>query len=258
MWASSWLAGNSAPDDVIDALHAWAPMHLVWAENQATAERTGLPWPDPRDDGVAALLPSIRRAAADPGSQLRLVLPGPGDVRGLPAGTEFATAAVDACEGILIGTPGRPGVGLVPHVEGPDVLRWTAYTIDRIPVGLHHPGLGEAEYSMREAVRDAATALETLNLLETGSDADPRVLIAGAMARTAGHRYPTEMPARAVRILDSADQVAAILVVAEKSAPGRTVSATGAVAIEDLLRPLWSAVRSARAAAINGAATTEV
>ncbi|WP_070378522.1 hypothetical protein [Rhodococcus sp. WMMA185] len=254
VWASSWLAGKSAPDNVIDALHEWAPMHLVCAENEATAEHTGLPWPDPRNDGVAALLSTIRRAAGDPGARLHVTLPGPGDVRGLPAGTSFATAAIDAGEGVLIGAPGSPGLGLVPRVEGPDVLRWTGYTIDRVPLDLHHTGLGEAEYCMREAVRDAATALETLELLDTGSDDDPRELIADALARTARHRYPSEVPARMLRIMDSADQVAAILVVAEKLAPGRTVSATGATAVEDLLRPLWSAVRSARSSAVNSAA----
>ncbi|MEV0946652.1 hypothetical protein [Rhodococcus sp. NPDC049939] len=254
VWARSWLVGKSAPDHVIDAMHGWAPMHLVCAENEETAGLTGLPWPDPRDVGVAALLPPIRRAAADPEPHLRLVLPGPGDVRGLPAGTEFAAAALRAGEGILAGAPGGPGLGLIPSTEGPDVLRWTVYAIDHIPLDLHHIGLGEAEYGMREAVRDAAKALETLELLDTASGNDPRALVADALARSSRHRYPAEMPARALRILDSADRVAAILGVAEKSAPDRTVSATGAATVEDLLRPLWSVVRSARGAAINATA----
>lgn len=254
VWASSWLAGNSAPDDVIDALHAWAPMHLVCAGDHVTAGRTGLPWPDPQDRGAAALLQTIRRAVSEPDTEIRLVLPGPGDVRGIPAGTTFAAAAVSAGEGILIGPQGRLGTGLVPQVEGPDVLRWTVSCLEQLPVDAHHTGLGEAEFTMRETVRDAAAALETLHMLDSGFGADPRALIADALAESALHRYPATIPARALRILDSADQVAAILTVAEQMAPARTVTASAAASLEDLLRPLRSAVRSARTAAINACA----
>ena len=45
-----------------------------------------------------------------------------------------------------------------------------------------------------------------------------------------------------------------ILTVAEQMAPARTVSASGAATMEDLLRPLRSAVRSARTAAVNASA----
>ncbi|QDQ92549.1 hypothetical protein FND50_18290 [Rhodococcus sp. WB9] len=254
VWASSWLAGNSAPDDVIDALHAWAPMHLACAEDEGTAGRTGLPWPHPQDAGVTALLQTMRRSVSQPETEIRLVLPGPGDVRGLPAGTEFASAAISAGEGVLVGPPGRSGTGLVPHVEGPDVLRWTVSTIERLPLDAHHTGLGEAEFTMRQAVRDAAAALEALHMLDSGFGADPRALIAEALAQSARHRYPATIAPRALRILDSADQVAAILTVAEQMAPARTVSASGAATLEDLLRPLRSAVRSARTAAVNACA----
>ena len=31
VWANAWLAGQAAPDDVLDALAAWAPAHSVIA-----------------------------------------------------------------------------------------------------------------------------------------------------------------------------------------------------------------------------------
>ncbi|XGU20207.1 hypothetical protein ACETU7_04045 [Rhodococcus sp. 3Y1] len=123
VWAASWLAGDAAPDDVIDALAAWAPMHLIGAADAETAVRHDLEWPGVTASGVPTLLRIARSEAAE----VRLVLPTAGDVRGLPTGTEFARAAIATGEGIQIGAVGKPGVGLVPSKEGPDVLRWTVF-----------------------------------------------------------------------------------------------------------------------------------
>ena len=98
------------------------------------------------------------------------------------------------------------------------MLRWTVSTIERLPLDAHHTGLGEAEFSMRQAVRDAAAAFGAM-LVPVFGRADPRALIADALAQSARHRYPPVAP-RALRILDSADHVAAILTVAEQMAPG--------------------------------------
>lgn len=254
VWAASWLAGDSAPDDVIDALQQWAPMHLVGAADAETALATDLVWPGVQDGGAPILLRLVRRSIATTGG-LRLVLPAPGDVRGLPASSPFARAALDAGEGVIVGEPGQPGIGLVPVVEGPDVLRWTVHSIAAVPPVAEHTGLGEAEYAMREAIRDAADALLQLSSVQTGrADGDPRRRIAEALDDRAHHRYPDSMPTRALRILDSSDQVAAILSVAEHDSPTEAPSATGAAAREELLRPLWSAVRTARVAAVSASA----
>lgn len=255
VWAGSWLAGDSAPDDVIDALHQWAPMHIVGASDAETALSTGLDWPGVTDGAAPILLRLVRRAADDDSAEVRLLLPAPGDVRGLPAGTGFARAALDAGEGVLVGASGRPGIGLVPVVEGPDVLRWSVFPIATVPAPTEHIGLGEAEYAMREAVRDAADALLQLSTVHTGRPGtDPRRRIAEALDDRAHHHYPDSVPTRALRILDSADQVAAILAVAEDDSPTEAPSASGAAAREQLLRPLWTAVRTARVAAVTACA----
>ncbi|MDH6678842.1 hypothetical protein M2284_003055 [Rhodococcus sp. LBL1] len=255
VWAGSWLAGDSAPDDVIDALHQWAPMHIVGASDAGTAMSTGLGWPGVQDGAGPILLRLVRQAAASDAAEVRLVLPAPGDVRGLPAGTGFARAALDAGEGVLVGETGQPGIGLVPVVEGPDVLRWTVFPIETVPAPGAHTGLGEAEYAMREAIRDAADALLQLSSVHTGRPGtDPRRRIAEALDDRAHHRYPDAVPTRALRILDSADQVVAILAVAEDDSPTEAPSASSAAAREDLLRPLWTAVRTARVAAVSACA----
>lgn len=254
LWAASWLAGDSAPDDVIDALQQWAPMHLVGAADAATAVSTDLAWPGVQDGAAPILLRLVRRCT-DTSGALRLVLPAAGDVRGLPAGTDFARAALDAGEGVIVGDPGEPGIGLVPVVEGPDVLRWTVHSIESVPQVVEHTGLGEAEYAMREAIRGAAEALLQLSSVQTGrADGDPRRRIAEALDDRAHHRYPDSLPTRALRILDSADQVATILEVAEHDSPTEAPSASSAAAREELLRPLWSAVRTARVAAVSASA----
>ncbi len=258
MWAGSWLAGRSAPDDLLDALRTWAPQQSVAAGDPVTGGHTGLPWAAHDDAeaapgaGIMVLLKLIREATAAPDAQMRLVLPVPGDVRGLPAGSEFAAAATEAGEGLLLGTPGTEGTGLVPVWTDDETLRWTVYATP-IPLSAEPDmPLGEAEYSMRQAVRDAADALQQLQTtrMDTGG-VGPRELIEAELADHTRHAYPESMPLRARRILDSADQVAAILTVAEREPASAPTSASAAAAQESLLRPLWNAIRAARLAAVH-------
>ncbi|MFZ3394729.1 hypothetical protein TVH25_15835 [Rhodococcus sp. 7Tela_A2] len=253
LWAGAWLSGRAAPDEVIDALHEWAPMHLVAAAEADAKHRAGLTGQDPQD-GAAVLLTVIRRADPAGGSGIRLLLPSPGDVRGLPVGIAFSAAATAAGEGVLVGAPGTPGLGLVPTVEGPDVLRWTVFAVPAVPELTDLPGLGEAEFTMREAVRDAAATLTGIRTVgDDGRSTDPRAEIAAEIAEYARHRYPDSIPQRAVRILDAADQVAAILTVAGRGGGLRAGSATTLDARESALRPLWTAVRHARVGAVDAA-----
>ena len=249
LWAGSWLAGSSAPDDVVEALHEWASQQLVAAGDPVTAGETGLPWQDGVETGVIALLKTFREASAS--GEIRLVLPAAGDVRGLPAGTDFARAAVSEGNGILIGRPGEPGTGLVPHMDQEDVLQWTVFSVVVPLTAVDEMSLGEAEYSMREAVRDAADALMAVHSVDGGAaGAPPRDLIEDELHELARYRYPATIPDRSRRVLDAADHVAAILTVAEREPTSSAASATGAAVREQTLRPLWAAVRAARMAAV--------
>ncbi|MCX5046639.1 hypothetical protein OG921_26040 [Aldersonia sp. NBC_00410] len=251
-WAGSWLAGAAAPDDVLDALHAWAPRHRVGAADAVTAGCVGMPWPETETTGLTELLKTVREAVAAPGARLRLVLPVAGDVRGLAAGSPFAAAAVAAGEGLLAGTPGATGVGLVPHRPTAETMQWTLFS-EVLPDLPEEISLGEAEYAMREAVRAAADALAALQSVAVGSAADPRALVEAELNRSASHSYPSSMPIRARRVLDSADRVAAILTVAARQPASAPASVSGAGLQEDALRPLWTAIRTARLAAVNSA-----
>ena len=263
VWGNAWLAGVAAPDDVLDALSQWAPRHSVTAYDAVAAGRTGLPWPDVNHSGTMSLLQTLRTAAGIPAGApaISVVLPVPGDVRGLPAGTQFQRDAVTAEEAILIsGGPSSPAVGLVPDFEFDDGdesdeaelsgLSWTAYSLPGVPIS-EHLDLGEAEFALRSAVRSAADALGAIRAEAGGVDvADPRRLVEQVLESSGLHRAPDHAPSRALRVLENAAHIDAIVTVSSELMPIGLQSSSEAQIANDALRPLSAVVRSARLAAV--------
>ncbi len=267
VWSNAWLAGVAAPDDVLDALSQWAPRHSVTAYDAVAAGSTGLPWPDVNHFGTMSLLQTLRTAAGRPAGEpvISVVLPVPGDVRGLPAGTQFQRDAVTAGEAILIqGDPSSPAVGLVPDFEYDDSdaidesgeaelagLSWTVFSLPGVPVS-EHLDLGEAEYALRSAVRSAADALGTIRAEAGGVDvADPRRLVEQVLESSSRHPAPDHAPSRALRVLENAAHIDAIVTVSSGLMPIGLQSSSEAQIANEALRPLTGVVRSARLAAVN-------
>ncbi|MFM9035003.1 MAG: hypothetical protein ACKOQ4_12110 [Mycobacterium sp.] len=261
VWANAWLAGQAAPDDVLDALSAWAPTHSVTAYDAVAAGRTGLPWPDIDDAGTMSLLQTVRTASTPRGGgwprrpAVTLALPVPGDVRGLPVGSQFQTDALEAGEAVLVSAEDGSAIGLVPTAESGDEdplspqtsLLWSVYSLQGLPSG-DHIDLGEAEYALRSAVRSAAETLDGLKLV-AGQD-DPRGLVEEVLQANCHHQIPDHAPARAVRVLSTAAHVDAIITVSSDVAPIATQSASQAHIADAALRPLSAVVRAARSAAV--------
>jgi hypothetical protein len=265
VWANAWLAGAAAPDDVLDALSQWAPRHSVTAYDSVAAGRTGLPWPDLNDAGAVSLLQTLRTAAGPGGSvpPIGVALPVPGDVRGLPAGTQFERDAVTASEAIIV--PGDPSaaIGLVPDFDYPDIddesdvvpdpcgLSWTVYSVPgAMPV--EHLDLGEAEYALHSAVRSAADALGALRAGAANADVeDPRGLVEQVLESGRLHRVPGHAPTRALRVLENAASIDAIITVSSGLIPIGLNSSADVQIASDALRPLAGVVRSARMAAVS-------
>ena len=260
VWANAWLAGAAAPDDVLDALSRWAPRHSVAAYDAVAAGQAGLPWPDVTDAGAVTLLPTLRAAAGRrsvPEPSISIALPVPGDVRGLAAGTQFERDALAAGEAIIIADEHGRAIGLVPEFayddpesDAPELcaLAWTVYSLPGVPVS-EHLDLGEAEYALRSAVRSAA---DTLGAIRTGSGgievADPRGLVEQVLESERRHCAPADAPRRALRVLENAAHVDAIITVSSGLMPaGRSSEAQIA---NNALRPLAAVVRSARLAAV--------
>lgn len=291
LWANAWLAGKAAPDDVLDALSVWAPKQSVTAYDAVAAGHTGLPWPDVNDAGTVTLLQTLRAAAGRPAGRgplrgtINMVLPVPGDVRGLAPGTQFERDAMAAGEAVIIANPDSPAtaVGLVPEFshdgfdDAPDdepgfaescALAWTVYSLPGTPV-LDHYELGDAEYTLRSAVRSAADALGAIGLDSATADIDdPRGLVEQLLESARQHRIPDHAPTRALRVLENAAHVDAIISVSaglsrSSDSPDRcaapvpasveplgTQSSSEARIASDALRPLTAVVRSARMAAV--------
>ncbi|MBV9350517.1 MAG: hypothetical protein JOZ23_03135 [Mycobacterium sp.] len=263
VWANAWLAGTAAPDDLLDSLSLWAPQHFVTAYDSVAAGHTGLSWPDLGEASAVALLQTVRTTAGrgragEPA--ISISLPVPGDVHGLPAGTQFQRDALTAGEAVLVaGGPGS-AIGLVPEFEysdaedtetgggdtKPRALIWTVYSLPgaRPP---DHLELAEAEYALRCAVRSAADALGSMR---PGFDVpDPRGMVEQLLESTRAHRAPDGAPPRALRVLENAAHVDAILQVSSDLMPIGSQLSEVQIA-SDALKPLSAVVRSARMAAV--------
>jgi hypothetical protein len=243
VWTSAWLAGAAAPDDVLDALVPWAQAHDVQAADPHTAAATDLPGPGSPVSSVMFLLAALRRAA--PRTPAQLVLPAPGDIRGLPGPGIFSREATAAGEGVLLVDA---GVGIVPTRIADGVLRWTVYPV---------PGPGsvpefvvpsQAERDLRDQVRRSTSVLTSLGVARHRPGV--REEIAANLRRRPALLWPAGMPGQALRVLQQADEVEAILAAASVDEPGGALSASAARARRDALRPVETAVRVARRAAV--------
>ena len=191
-------------------------------------------------------LPVLRERSPD---GVEVVLPVPGDPRGLPGPGPFTTAALAAGEGVL----GR-GLGLVPVItehgsalgSRATCVLWTAYEV--VPPAPDPLTVAGAEHDLTAATRDAAAALAALDV------ASWRPEVADGLAKVRRGSTPDLPPGhdgRAVRLLAQADRLSAVLDLAAADAPGGSVTSAEARARDEALRPLHTAVRRARLAAYN-------
>jgi hypothetical protein len=246
VWTSAWLHGVVAADDVLDALLPWAELHEVVAADEATAALLDLPGPTALPVSPAMLLAALRRGRA---TTARLTLPVSGDVRGLGnVRGAFGADALRAGEAVLL--PDAE-LGAVPVRIADGILRWTVHRVV-VGRGVDYVGLAEAEHALRGAVREAATTLSALDIARHRPEV--RKEIADTLASRPRPPWPAGTPGRVLRVLEQADEVAAILAAAAGEA--QTVATSGAVSAAELaaraaaLRPLATAVRTARLAAV--------
>lgn len=230
-----WLAGRAASDEVLRAATAGDEAHRIVAE----------------DGSETPLSEALIRWRAL-GAPVRLVLPAPGDLRGVPGPAPFRAAALDAGEAIHGG-----GYALVPDVVAanpassarPDV-RWRTFAVDAaLPDEL---GVADAQRELTEVIRHTAQALLAADVAGASTD----VAEALAHARRAGERLdlPIGYPPRAVTLLAQAERMRAALHLATLDPVGGAVDRLGMQARDEALRPLAVAVRHARLAGYNAAA----
>jgi hypothetical protein len=230
-WATAWLGGRVSYDDALDAVLGFSAHRVVGLPDSDEAAPLG--W------ALTAL-----RAAGE--HRFRLVLPVPGDVRGLPRVPALTAAALDA---------GQAAVGerlaLVPEPLGPEATSWTAFPLEGAPP-LPPPvegSLRAAAGALDLAIADAARTLVGLDLARWHPEVP--ALLAGLAKPTAAGDLPPGTDPLAAAVLGRARRLAAVLDLAMADAPGGAVNHAQAAARDDALRPLADAVREAVTAAFN-------
>ncbi|WP_461165721.1 hypothetical protein [Tsukamurella serpentis] len=235
VWSAAWLSGSAGTDELLTSLAEWAPVQSVV------------------DGDLPGLLAEIRALAPH---TVRLLLPAPGDARGLPADTDLEDAAMARGESVVFDAA-HTSIALVPTPEAGDVMRWQAFAHEPALTDPDQLPLGAAEQQLRGAVREAPSALAGLPPAPDAGD-DPRRLVMELTRFLGAHRLPRSASERAHRVLDSAGMVEAILLVAGAQAPYSGLTLASAQGGDETYRDLWRTVRAARVAAVNAVCREEL
>ncbi|MFC6020992.1 hypothetical protein ACFP2T_33075 [Plantactinospora solaniradicis] len=238
-WVRAWRAGLVPYDEIAEEI-ARGEEHLV-------ADAPGT-WTDvPLRDALA----TFSKHSPD---EIRLVLPAPGDPRGLPGPGPFASAALLAGEAVV-----ARDLGVIPevrtHTSGSGVtfetLLWRVYPLpENAPAAsLVNPGAAEAEAELSMALAEATAALTRLDVAQW------RPELAGALAALRrpdnGIDLPPGFDPRSRRLFARASVLDQVLALAEHAAPGGSVNGHEAQQRDAALRPLTAACRRAVVAACN-------
>ncbi len=234
LWAAAWQGGASA-DDVLTAIDDSGHRAGVRAAGADIAAATGLPGPGSPSSGSASLLPLLRS-----GGQPQLLLPFPGDMRGLPLGGELTVAGLDA--GAVVVMAGND-LALVP-TDG----QWRVFGCST-----RHPplGLGQAHELLDAAVRRATRSLTALDVARGSDTAREQVRL---MMLEEAVTSPPGTPAAASALLATSISLYALLAVADSQDTAAATSYEMA-AVDDVLRSLSIAIRESRRAAVGAAVT---
>ncbi len=228
-WATAWLGGRAPYDDALTAVTG-DRAHLVQDAAGASS---------PLGEVLAGLRGRGER-------RLRLVLPVPGDVHGLPPVVGLPAAAVEAGQ-VVVGDT----LVLLPGSATSETVLWTAV---EVPPGVLAPP--PVEGTLRSlsgrldlAVGDAARTLAGLDLARWHPEVP--ALLAGLSARAEDPGLPPDTDPVAVSVLTRARRLATVLDLALADSPGAAVTVGQMAAREQALRPLADAVREATTAVWN-------
>jgi hypothetical protein len=235
-WVRAWRAGVVPFDEL--------PGEIAGNEEQLVADAPGT-WTDvPLREG----LPVFAKLHPD---DIRLVLPAPGDPRGLPGPGPMTDAALLAEEAVM-----TPDFGVVPevrrHTSGSgmtfETVLWRVFAVPEYRPGFQMAP-AEAEAELTAALAEATTQLTRLDVAQW------RPELAGALQALRRPESTATLPPgfdpRARRLFARASVLDQVLALAEHSAPGGAVNGYEAQQRDAALRPLTHACRQALVAACN-------
>jgi hypothetical protein len=234
-WASAYLTESTSLDEAAAAITGDVDVHRV------------LTWTDAVEPiAMTQALGLLRRHGV---TSLRLVLPVPGDVTGVPGPVTASSAATDAGQAVVcVADVTVPPLMFVPRTSQPDpsnealLTLWEPHPVEftKAPYGL--PTLSEAERQLNEAMAESTATLAQLDVAR-GRDEFARDL-ARIMRATEQVHVPSTLSARAQRMIASGSRLLAIVDLAQRT-DGASVSATSADMRRAALRPLGQAARYA-------------
>ncbi|HEX6685898.1 MAG TPA: hypothetical protein VF062_24190 [Candidatus Limnocylindrales bacterium] len=235
-WSRAWRAGLVSFDEMLDAIIDDEEQHI-----------DGLPG-EVHELEMREALPAMAKLHPD---EIRLVLPVPGDPRGLPGpGVAFTERALLAGEGVIASR-----LGLIPeerqHTSGSGVtfttVQWHAFELPQAPAA-HHADLPEADSQLSLALAEATTELVRLDVAQW------RPELAGALQALRKPGPESDLPAgyqpRARRLYARACVLDRVLTLAGQTTGGAVNTAEMRLR-EEALRPLATACRQALVAACN-------
>jgi hypothetical protein len=229
----------------------------------------GLTEPDGSAAGSAVgLTLALGRLRAMGATGLRLALPVAGHPLGLSGPPEFNAQALETGEAVVAT---GAGTGLVPRVYeagptaaaadavGPEDVHvevvWQCLPVRAAPPA-DVPSLSEAERELAEALREATDVLERLDVAGSGPVADAALEAYRARAEAGRRLLAPGYPPRAVRVLELAQRVGALVEIArgDGAAHGAAMSVSQIAARTEALRPVERTARRAQVAAYNAGA----
>jgi hypothetical protein len=235
-WARAWRAGLVSFDEMLDAITDDDEQHVEGVPGAV------------HELELRQALPALAKLHPD---EIRLVLPVPGDPRGLPGpGVPFTERALLAGEGVIAGR-----LGLLPeerqHTSGSGVVfttvLWHAFELPAAPVA-PFLDLAEADSALSLTLAEATTRLVRLDVAQW------RPELAGALAALRRPGPESDLPAgyqpRARRLYARACVLDRVLSLASQTS-GNAVNTTEMRLREEALRPLATACREALVAACN-------
>lgn len=237
-WGNEYLRGDVSLDEAAERVRGGDAWHRV----------DGL-----RGGDDVSLAVALGRLGAGGVRGLRLVLPAPGDVAGLPGPIDFNMEALAAGEAVLgVGAD----VGLVPTViryaEGgrrgktEDAVRWRLEPTD--PARTSCLTLREAERALAVAIREATDILTALDV--AGADERTWHGVEAVRSGTLLLQLPPGYAPHASEVLARASRISALVTLAADS-EGGSLSAAQLTARRDQLAVVARAARHAVEAAHN-------
>lgn len=234
-WSAAWLRGDVPIDDVVIRVQGDDEPHDAVGVPGITASAS-------LSEALWALRGSGARA-------LRVVLPVPGDPRGLGGPAELNGHAIDAGEVVLaVGAP----VALVPEVQvfGPPgdqghLVTWHCHTADPPVVA---GSLPEAERAMTVALLDASAALTQLDIAQWRPEV--AALLDDVRSNREAEPLPRGFPAQAQTVAARSARLLAVVDFALHD-DGTALTSAAAASRRAALTSLEHAARHALEAACN-------